>query len=259
MAHRDDTTLLCETCGYALAGLDADSACPECGTPVAESLPDRRPGSAWQRRGRRAWGRTMLDYLNRPREEFRGLTIERRRSLRLLVTSTLVAAIVAALPWAVLALLMTSREPKDAFVVFLIALSVAGLGWCVLLGASWIESVGIRFFGRRRGWRVTRDVAAAVCGHAAVGWVAGAVFVLIAAGVAGVVGFTDREGARAGVRVMITGWALGALIGLVWFEILVYRGVRQCRFANPPGAALARQPTPANPSAPGAPPESGAR
>jgi hypothetical protein len=37
-----EATLLCERCGYVLEGLDERGACPECGQPIAESLPSRR-------------------------------------------------------------------------------------------------------------------------------------------------------------------------------------------------------------------------
>lgn len=36
---------LCETCGYWLTGLPVEAMCPECGTAVADSLPDRRKPS----------------------------------------------------------------------------------------------------------------------------------------------------------------------------------------------------------------------
>lgn len=37
----------CESCGYRLTGLSVESSCPECGSPVAESLPGRRRLSAF--------------------------------------------------------------------------------------------------------------------------------------------------------------------------------------------------------------------
>lgn len=52
-----DQPPLCETCGYDLTGSDAQGRCPECGTPVADSLqPDRRIGPPWeQRRSLKLW------------------------------------------------------------------------------------------------------------------------------------------------------------------------------------------------------------
>jgi len=45
----DEAARLCEGCGYILRGLPDDSRCPECAKPVVESLPDVRPGPAWER------------------------------------------------------------------------------------------------------------------------------------------------------------------------------------------------------------------
>ena len=43
----------------------------------------------------------------------------------------------------------------------------------LLLGLTTLETLGLRTFGRQRGWRVTRNVAWTVCAHASFGWVAG--------------------------------------------------------------------------------------
>jgi hypothetical protein len=43
-----EITLVCEKCGYVLNGLNSDSRCPECGTPIAESLPELRQSPPWE-------------------------------------------------------------------------------------------------------------------------------------------------------------------------------------------------------------------
>jgi hypothetical protein len=61
--------LLCESCGYNMAGSDAQSVCPECGCPIKSSLqPDtRRSGITWEATGRIAdWCRASLNCLLRP-------------------------------------------------------------------------------------------------------------------------------------------------------------------------------------------------
>jgi hypothetical protein len=47
----DSNALICEHCGYNLSGLAGSSACPECGTRIAESSPDLRHLSDWEQRG----------------------------------------------------------------------------------------------------------------------------------------------------------------------------------------------------------------
>jgi hypothetical protein len=46
----DPAALLCEKCGYDLTGLPESGNCPECGTPVADSLGENRAPPAWEQR-----------------------------------------------------------------------------------------------------------------------------------------------------------------------------------------------------------------
>jgi hypothetical protein len=249
--------LLCESCGYPLVGASEAAACPECGTGVRASLPASRPGSAWQRGERFGLARTLSTFVFEPGAGYRLVTIESRRSRRLLVVTTGIAGVLAASPWLALAALqiVTSIAWRAVWQT-LGWWVVGGVGmWILMLVGSWIEGLGIRFFGGRRGWRISREVSAAVRGHAAVGWVGGGV---VAAGFS-VLGLLLALSDGDGMVVAITGVigvGLGALLGLLWFEILVYTGVRVCRFANPPGATLAAsQPADAgavSQSAPGA-------
>lgn len=120
---------------------------------------------------------------------------------------------------------------------------LAVLWYVVLLGLTRIESAGIRFFGRRRGWRVTPDLATAVCAHASVGWAAAGLGVLAVSmywqahwgpGTT----LVQRLSAVQYYWVWAPSLAGVFLAGLVLFEILVYIGVRECRYANPPGAGV---------------------
>jgi ribosomal protein L37E len=84
----------CERCGYDLSFTAAEERCQECGTPVAESRPERRPGVSWQRRPMLvSWLRTNWDYALHPFRSFREARIESRAMRRLAITNMLVALV----------------------------------------------------------------------------------------------------------------------------------------------------------------------
>jgi len=111
-----------------------------------------------------------------------------------------------------------------------------------------IERLGIRFFGRRRGWRVTPAVSRTVCAHASIGWVLGAflpgvVISLFAVVMLPLVFLVTRQmgGPSTGgpeinslpfFPFLMLFYAIP--LGLIFFELQVFLGVRACKFANPP-------------------------
>lgn len=240
-------TLLCESCGYSLRGLESGAMnCSECGVPVADSGPSRRPGSRWQRApGPASWLLTHFDTLTCPRVQFRRLRIDPRGAETLLATTLLIAALFAS-P-AASKLLIPRGLVKLPVTEYLLAACAVAL---VLRGLTWIEYRGIRFMAARRGWRLTTDAATQVCAHASIGWVIGPAaltwllserrfdrwsaalpdswkFELFGVNPLG------AESAR------FTGLGLSLLAGMIVFEVLVYAGVRRCRWANPPGSEVA--------------------
>lgn len=255
----DPATLLCERCGYVVDGLPPAGACPECGKPIAESLPARRAGSPWQRsRTIPAAAATCWAMWTSPRRVFddAAIALDRARPGQTLLSLAdlchYAAAFLATLPVVLTAggsiVVLTLGRGSAEFlptmiwlVVLVIASSGIALPVTLLFAAlSGIERAGIQFFGRTRRWRVSPVVASVVCAHAAAGWVAGGLIgVGLCAGAwaAALLGETSRHWALTALAPPL----LGFLIGLLWFEILVYVGVRRCRFANhaapspPPG------------------------
>ncbi len=270
--------LLCESCGYQLDETREEPACPECGRPVAESLPSVRTGSPWQnRRSIRAWFSTILLVFFSPRKLFSTLRIEMRGVRELLMANLVIAGFLITDPWTGVLVGDPARTVRGKGVVienlvhaislFGAVLLVAG----VLLLLTWIECLGVRFIAARRGWRVTRAAAWQICAHASVGWIlCGLIPVLSLAGVFIAARFF---GASPGGVIDLTGWLTnpptggpnpgprgltvnlyqlvvggGVLVGyaggLLVFETLVYLGIRACRYANPPEALAAQAAAP---------------
>jgi hypothetical protein len=259
----DETAPLCEDCGYPVGDLPADGNCPECGRPVARSLPEHRPGTPLQsQEGLRSWFRTAGRVLSKPRRTFRQVRIgpaSARLRAFMLINTTLAAAFLV-IPWVGVLIGDPSRNANlrpgvsphvVRFAVFVLA--TVGLA-SVLALLTWIEHIGIRFFARKRKWRLTKNAATQIVMHASVGWLAGAALniIVMPAVPAIVAGFGRRWAGQPTGRLsnlmfqsITIGWSLvvigifvGFFIAMLWFEILVYFGVRACKFAAdlPPDA-----------------------
>lgn len=232
---------LCESCGYDLAGLGEEGACPECGTALAESHPRRRVGTPAQQRPTLAsiW-RTNVGVL-RSRGLWATVSVSRthRFGTRALFTHNVIAAAV------LIGVIITMPGPIAARGATLGYAITFGAMFTVLLGfLSTLEYLGVRYFGRQRRWRVSSAVASVVCAHASVGWIIAAALL----GVGWHIGqrlspaplFTIPEPTSGGIPVT---WPVllpiaGFFIGLLVFETLVYIGVRRLRFANHAGVVI---------------------
>ena len=256
---RDEYELLCERCGYSIEGLARESACPECGRPVAASLPEARVGSAWQRGPSfGAWLATMRALALHPARTVRTLRIERERSGRFAgVNIKWGALLVALVATASLGAGWTTRSMPglEGLAVTgpigrgeLAKLGLLYLGvWCLVAALLWglsvVEYLGIRTFGRAHGKRITPTVAGAIVCHATAGWFGAALLVslghLLGAGMLRWA-LHHNVGLLRGPMMLSPGWLplVGGLAGLLWFEIIVYSGVLTCKFANRERPAL---------------------
>ncbi|QYK46965.1 MAG: hypothetical protein KF838_09230 [Phycisphaeraceae bacterium] len=274
---RDEFTLLCERCGYVLEGLDHGGNCPECGKPIAESLPrNARPGSPWQawrsppdaacvgcgypleieddrdvcpecgtrvpehredvehqryltRAGVKAVLTTIREMYLRPRAMLSRVRIEEgpTRSLGAMITSVASAILIVPIGcmhgWSIFVRTTWTLESALETVGVLWGMAVAGLlVLCILVFLSFIEEMGIQLFGRVHKRRITSAVAETICAHACVGWITGAVlfwgFILAAV--------------LLGENRLALFSPIGLILGLLHFEILVWLGVKRCRYAN---------------------------
>lgn len=219
--------LLCETCGYRLNDINPSLPCPECGTPIAASLPAQRPGSRWQRTpGPIAYIATNWATVRRPIKRWR--VVAPRPTTGLLALNCFLIG-------ALLALGLGAPSILDGFdreVLGVSGLTIVAAPF-VLFSLSKIEALGLRVLGARNGWRITKDVANAIIAHASIGWL-----LALPALVAEAAYFYSIDSANALVLAYIPWWqdaliwAFAPLIGLFGFELLAWLGWRKMKFAN---------------------------
>jgi hypothetical protein len=239
--------LLCETCGYEIAGLPEEVNCSECGRPVADSLPSRRAGSPWQRRpSPGAWAATNVLALRRAATLYDGVRIDVASGIGLAAANLLLAALLIVLPWSGVLMgdPLRARAPGTASFAVAAVWGVASrtaLVASLLFLLTMIEWGGIQLGARWRGWRLTPAAAWQVCAHATAGWIVAALTTWV-----GLIAYLNLASLGA-VSGPIAGTALRwgvpgawALLGMMVFELLVWTGMSRCRFANPPGAPDAR-------------------
>lgn len=258
-ARRDEYEPSCEACGYDLAGLDLHEKCSECGRSVLASMPQTRPGSAWQQRPSiAAWWRTSWATLCQPAVLFSSVRIEFRGGLSLAIINCLLAAAMLVLPWAgtligdpvrSVRLSQTSRglsSPARELLAFswVVPIQILVVAALLLLGTLF-EFIGIRFIAGRRRWKLTRAGAWQVCAHATVGWLGLALAPMFALAAMYVLQFVfpstlaiTVDLRRAGLGMTSVGtlllWTvpLGLFIaGVFVFELLVHIGVGRCKHA----------------------------
>jgi hypothetical protein len=247
MEHTDAPEhVLCENCGYAVGGIDTSLACPECGSPVAGSLPERRRGSPWQRSGlageRRAaaaWSATLIAFVRRPSTFWRDVRITRRRAVQLLMLNCTIAAAGATL---VLAGEWNGRATPTSYIAAFFVVSML-----MLLALSSVEYTGVRFFGRRRGWRITRVSALVIIAHASFAWLIAGFGMALAGHVARRLPFLWDGRLTLGLP-DIAWFAIIAgapvILGMVLFSTLSGLGFHALRYANAPAEPTRTEPLP---------------
>lgn len=244
--HRfKDDDFLCETCGYILSGLRQTDNCPECGTPISKSHPDQRVGSPWQQNG--ATPATIKAVLIHPGRVFETVKPDLEQSRELKHLCIFGAGLATSLAIVLVYFGQSTLHDRSGNLNLVAAIVVAQL---MLFGIPvslilWlltaIEQRGIRVFGRLNNRRITPAVAESIVAHAAAAWFTVPVLMLLFWLLGLLIKTLAERFAWAMWEITLTApyWSpyLGAFIGMLWFELIVWTGVRRMRFANPPGVA----------------------
>lgn len=233
---------LCERCGYPLRGMAIEAVCPECGLAVEESSPAKRdrPLSPSGLLSVSYW-RILGLVLSRPRNTFRSMPIDgsnRRPFVFLLWTSLLAGLLYSGIGFAAEIVITQPQKVEENIFRAVLRFLVIFNSVVVL---THIEMLGVAAFSRRRGWRVPMHLAFRVCCYASVAWVPGVALASMGMSWLQFNGVGEPWFERL-VGLVRVGWMLyGGLfiLSLMWFETLVWMGVRQVKFAN---AGAADQP-----------------
>ena len=236
----------CDDCGYDLRASPPNGVCPECGRPVAASLdPAARPGPAWEHdpRYRRVAviAAQTRDLVLQPQRLFSRMPVLSGHDAvrRWLALNAVLVGCVAVL------MLPAMNAVSGALDWALDYRAWPVYAGCLAMGVLWaflglmmvgVETLGLVVVARLHGHRLPLATASKVTGYAST-----LLIVWVLVGLVYFVGVTIgwdinvlHTGPLARWRDNLFVLSLGAaqILGLLWFELTVYRGLRRVQWAN---------------------------
>jgi len=243
VAHSDRPPL-CEDCGYNLSHTPVDSRCPECGTPVVQSLcPGRRRPPAWEQASlTNAPIRFLLCALEavfRPKRFFRELPTRsgRRTAQRFLMVNIALTGVIAFFSciWLWFWMEPGPRNPQTDYLIPFAALGLGSVGFSLTWILSTAAAVGLYC---RWAWKenVMPGVAKVFCYTSGMAPLVAAVCGFLLGPTFELMRIADTSRWRIGtidaVIVIILGWFTVFGLGLLTHVVISFVGVRQIRYAN---------------------------
>lgn len=229
---KDEYTLLCEKCGYVIEGLDLAGNCPECGKPIAESLPERRVGTPWQQ-SPGVWSlvRTWWMTLRHPLRTLDVMCVGPESDWLLLFNIMIAVFYFSVGSGITHVVLNTQHSYTESRFLQSIAFFLSAIVFAlpILFVLTVIEQQGLRLIARQRNFRIDHMSARAICSHATIGWITclmlGSTSLMCVAAVK----------TTLNPHLDSIWWLLALLTftpGFLFFETFAWLGLRRCKFAN---------------------------
>lgn len=232
--------LQCESCGYDIRGLTAADRCPECGIRAAESMPERRIGTPWQRgAGLTNYIATLTGTIVRPSSLLRFASRQPGKDFCFYMLNALLSAAMPIAVTSTFILLNSAGLGEDGFhpigaVFFFLIMTIVctftiAFTALIIFYAAWAAAaITTR--------RFTSDEGLPAAAAASAWLVLGSATCAISVALSALIG-----------PLPLILFPVGLLLGWIGYAVTCYRGLLILRFANWPPAPAQTPETPRDP------------